>query len=87
MESETNRGSWPNNFDTEYLVDPTSAYDVMDIQYFYSGDAEDIERSPKTLTIVSKVTNDLKGKANGIALYLGLSKYFLDGVATAVTTS
>lgn len=78
---------WPNNFDTEYLVDPASAYDVMDIQYFYSGGAEDIERSPKTLTIVSKVTNDLKSKANDIALYLGLSKYFLDGEAKAATAA
>ena len=33
-------------------MDPTANYDVVDIQFFYAGDAEDIQKSPRTLTIV-----------------------------------
>ena len=43
---------WPNVVPTKYLVDPTANYDVVDIQFFYAGDAEDIQKSPRTLTIV-----------------------------------
>lgn len=45
---------WPNAFHTEYMVEvgPTTKYDVLDIQYYYSGDNEDIQHSAKTMTIV-----------------------------------
>jgi len=43
---------WPNVVPTKYLVNPASSYDVVDIQFFWAGDAEDVQKSPRTLTLV-----------------------------------
>lgn len=49
---------YPNDIETEYMVDPEADYDLMDISYFYSGDNEDIQHSSKviTLAILSSAT-------------------------------
>lgn len=44
---------WPNVIRTTYLVDPTQKYDVLDINYYWAGDAEDVQKSPRTLTLVA----------------------------------
>lgn len=44
---------WPNVIHTTYLVDPTKKYDVLDINYYCAGSAEDVQKSPRTLTIVA----------------------------------
>ena len=44
---------YPRNFDTEYfLTGNDTITDIIDIQYYYQGDNEDIQKSQKTLTIV-----------------------------------
>ena len=43
---------WPNVVYTKYLVDPSKEYNVVDIQYAYQGDAEDIQKSPKYITLL-----------------------------------
>ena len=47
---------WPNNFETNYQIDPsgTTAYSIVDITYFYSGNNEDIQHSRKTITVALK---------------------------------
>lgn len=56
---------WPNVVYTKYLVDPSKEYNVVDIQYAYQGDAEDIQKSPKYITLlIPKVgVNDAAGNA------------------------
>lgn len=44
---------WPNVTHTTYLVDPTQKYDVLDINYYWAGGAEDVQKSPRTLTLVA----------------------------------
>ena len=44
---------WPNNIDTEYLVDPTKEYHVLDIHYAFTGQNEGPQKSEKSITIVS----------------------------------
>lgn len=73
---------WPNFIETTYLVNTDVLYDTIDIQYFYEGDAENVQKSPKTLTIVSPTGIVTTANAKAIAASLGLSKYFSDGVAT-----
>lgn len=43
---------WPNVVYTKYLVDPSKEYNVVDIQYAYQGNAEDIQKSPKYITLL-----------------------------------
>ena len=42
---------YPDNFETKYLANPSKTYNFIDIQFYYSGDAEDVQRSKKMLTI------------------------------------
>lgn len=48
---------WPNVVTTEYLVDPTKAYDVIDIHLAYVGSNESVQKSEKTLTILVPVAD------------------------------
>lgn len=43
---------YPNNIDTEYLVDATKKYDTLDIHYAYVGANESVQKSEKDITIV-----------------------------------
>lgn len=44
---------WPNDIPHTYAIDPfgNTAYDILTIEYFYNGDASDVQKSPKTLQI------------------------------------
>lgn len=44
---------WPNVLHTTYLVDPTQKYDTLDISYYWAGGAEDVQKSPRTITLVA----------------------------------
>lgn len=44
---------WPNVIHTTYLVDPTQKYDTLDINYYWAGGAEDVQKSPRTITLVT----------------------------------
>ena len=44
---------YPNTIKTTYLVDPSAAYDVLDIHYFYTGSNESVQKSEKTITLVA----------------------------------
>lgn len=44
---------WPNVIHTTYLVDPTQKYDTLDISYYWAGGAEDVQKSPRTITLVT----------------------------------
>lgn len=47
--------SWPNSFTFTPLVNPaaTYGYHILELAFYYSGDAEDIQHSPKEIVIVS----------------------------------
>lgn len=44
---------WPNVIPTKYLVDPTSKYDTLDITYYWAGSGEDVQKSQRTMTLVT----------------------------------
>lgn len=43
---------YPNNIETEYLVDASKKYDTLDIHYAYVGANESVQKSEKDITIV-----------------------------------
>jgi len=51
---------YPNNFDFSPLVNPaaTYGYHLIELAYFYAGDAEDIQKSPKEIVIVAPAEGD-----------------------------
>lgn len=52
---DTYRGSgYPHNLETAYMVDPSAEYSFIDIDYFYQGDDNDVEKAPKSITLAVK---------------------------------
>lgn len=43
---------WPRSINTKYMVDPESAYDVIDIHYFYQGTGVSSQQSEKEITLI-----------------------------------
>ena len=54
--------NWPDYVPTEYLVDPTQEYDVIDIHYSYVGSNESVQKSEKDIKLIVPA-----GKANDIS--------------------
>ena len=59
---------WPKSIPTEYFItNPAEGYYVVDVHYAFQGSCEDIQKSEKTLTLVSTT------KANVAALVTALT--------------
>ena len=54
--------NWPDYVPTEYLVDPTQEYDVIDIHYSYVGANESVQKSEKDIKLIVPA-----GNADGIS--------------------
>ena len=54
--------NWPDYVPTEYLVDPTQEYDVIDIHYSYVGSNESVQKSEKDIKLIVPA-----GKADSIS--------------------
>lgn len=64
---------WPNNIPTTYLVDPAKNYHYLDIHYAYVGANEGVQKSEKTITIVSDSEEVINGLITAINAATGLS--------------
>ena len=66
---------WPNTIFSieDCMVDPDGAYDVLDIHYAYQGSCEDIQKSEKDITIVSKTSNLIKQLATEVQTKTGFT--------------
>lgn len=68
---------WPNSIHTEYLVDSSKEYDVLEIHYAFTDDGASSYRSEKDITLVSaesgvldKVVSEIESKS-GLSLTAG----------------
>ena len=64
---------WPNVIPTKYLVDPTAAYDVLDIHFAYVGANECVQKSEKTITLVSKTASKITALAAAFTTATGVT--------------
>ena len=63
---------WPNVIPTKYLVDSNSAYDVLDIHFAYVGANECVQKSEKTITLVSKTPSKISTFATNFTTATGV---------------
>lgn len=58
--------TWPNNYEPTYAIDITgeTSYNVLSIDYFWSGEAENVQRSPRLIQVAGPVAviNELYNK-------------------------
>lgn len=64
---------WPNSIQTKYLVDPTKPYHVLDIHYAYVGSNECVQKSEKTITIVSADKSVINGLISAFNTATGMT--------------
>lgn len=51
------RGSaWPNNYEPTYLVDLSKTYDMLSIEYYWQGTAENVQKSPRMIQLACDTT-------------------------------
>lgn len=72
---------FPNNIPTKYLVNSDLNYNIIDINYYYKGNNEDIQQSSKTITIVVPKV----GATNSVSNVLTNSIITAIGTATGLT--
>ncbi len=52
------RGSfWPNNYEPTYMIDLSTSYDILSIEYFWQGGAENVQKSPRMIQIAASQAN------------------------------
>lgn len=64
---------WPNSIPTTYLVDPAKTYNYLDIHYAYVGANEGVQKSEKTITIISDSEQVINGLITAINTATGLT--------------
>ena len=47
---------WPNDCPFVQAIDMSKTYDVLTVEYFWSGDAEDVQKSPRMIQVAGTVT-------------------------------
>ena len=67
---------WPNSVKTDYMVDASKTYHVLDIHYAYVGSNESVQKSEKTITIVCDNKTTLNNIVSAVNTATGL------GIAT-----
>lgn len=64
---------YPRTIRTKYMVDPTAAYNVLDIEFYFQGRGVDVQKSEKLLTVVAENSDVLNDLINQINEELGTS--------------
>ena len=76
--------NWPDYVPTEYLVDPTQEYDVIDIHYSYVGTNESVQKSEKDIKLIVPTgkTNDISKAINALITASGIQINTLTAAAS-----
>lgn len=79
--------NWPDYVPTEYLVDPTQEYDVIDIHYSYIGSNESVQKSEKDIKLIVPTgkTNDISKAINDLITASGIQINTLAAAAAGGT--
>lgn len=52
------RGSlWPNNYEPTYAIDVTKDYNVLSVEFFWQGSAENVQKSPRMIQVAAEATD------------------------------
>lgn len=46
--------NWPNNYDTTYVIDLSKEYNILSIEYYWAGEAENVQKSPRLIQIAAE---------------------------------
>ena len=48
---------YPCNFETTYAIDLSKTYDVVTVEFYWNGDAENVQKSPRTLQVACEISD------------------------------
>ena len=81
--------NWPDYVPTEYLVDPTQEYDVIDIHYSYVGANESVQKSEKDIKLIVPTgkADDISKAINALITASGIQINTLAAAASGGTSA
>lgn len=81
--------NWPDYVPTEYLVDPTQEYDVIDIHYSYVGSNESVQKSEKDIKLIVPAgkADDISKAINALITASGIQINTLTAAASTTPSS
>lgn len=50
--------AYPHNYEPTYLIDLSKTYDVVSIEYYWQGSAENVQKSPRMIQIACEIANN-----------------------------
>lgn len=74
------RGSiWPNNYEPTYAVDLSKDYDILTIEFYWQGTAENVQKSPRMIQIAAESGGSSAGVVDNLydsvqAIMAGISE-------------
>lgn len=72
--------NWPNNYDTTYVINPFSGnYNVLTIEFYWSGEAENVQRSPRLIQVAGAVTGSGSSAVDPVASLYSTVMSFING--------
>lgn len=71
--------NWPHNYEPTYLVDLSKEYDVVSIEFFWQGSAENVQKSPRMIQFACEVTGSGSGATSDATTIYGAVKDAMDG--------
>ena len=75
--------AWPNNYEITYAIDPKGAtkYDVLTVEYYWAGGAENVQKSPRMIQVAGKVTGSGSGASSPCDSLYSTIEGYLNGSA------
>lgn len=77
------RGSeWPNNYEPTYAIALSSSYDVLNVEYFWAGGAENVQKSPRMIQIAGVISGSGSGASSPVDTLLSTIQGFINGTGS-----
>ena len=75
--------NFPNNYETTYVINPFSGnYDVLTIEFYWNGEAENVQKSPRMIQVTGAVTGSGSDEVNPVATLYATVMSFINGSAS-----
>jgi len=72
---------YPMNYEPTYLVDLTKKYDIVSVEFYWQGSAENVQKSPRMIQFACEVTGSGSGATSDAETIYGAIKDAMDGKA------
>lgn len=74
--------NWPNDIPTTYAVDLSKQYDIVTIEYYWAGNAENVQKSPRMIQIACPISGSGSAATSAAASIYSTVEGFINGTTS-----